>query len=428
MLIPSIDLSGGKAVQLRQGREKVLERDDPPALAREFDRFGEVAVVDLDAAWDEGVNDDVVRQLCRAAACRVGGGIRSVERARAVLSWGAERIVIGTAAFAGGEVRHDFLQALAKAAGRGRVVIALDARRGRILTDGWRKTTGLDAAAAARELEPYASELLVTCVEREGLMGGPDFDGIDALRRATPLRLTAAGGIASAADVRRLSRLGMNVQLGMALYTGALTAADAFAATVDWDRGPVPTVTRDSEGRVLMLAWSSEESLRRTFAEGRVWYWSRSRGRLWLKGETSGNVQALRGVRTDCDGDALLVTAEPAGPACHTGSPTCFGSKRFVLEDLARVIADRLACGEPGSYTASLSREAAAAKVMEEADEFVRAGTGPELVWEAADLVYFMLVRLAQHGIGWDEILGELARRRHGPRRGANGGSDGPGG
>ena len=135
MIIPSIDLSGGKAVQLEQGRKKILERENPLELAEEFGRFGEVAVVDLDAALGHGANDPVVRELCRLAACRVGGGIRSDKRAAEVLSWGAEKIIIGTMAFAGGTVNRAFLDGLRSQIGRDRLIIALDTLGGRVVTD-----------------------------------------------------------------------------------------------------------------------------------------------------------------------------------------------------------------------------------------------------------------------------------------------------
>lgn len=417
MIIPSIDLSGGRAVQLRQGRDKVLELDDPIALAREFARYGPVAVVDLDAATGEGSNEATVKALCASAECRAGGGIRSVKRAAEVVGWGAEQIVVGTRAFAGGRADTAFLRKLAAALGRERVIVALDARNGRIVTEAWRREAGLDIFSALREVEPWAGEILYTCVEREGMMGGTDRETAAGLARESGLRVTVAGGIASTREIADLSRLGVDVQLGMALYTGVFGAAEAFVASIDWSKGLIPTVVRDVSGSVLMLAWSNAESLERTFMTGEGWYYSRSRQSLWHKGATSGHTQNLVSVRTDCDGDALLFTVRQKGAACHTGSWSCFGGKPFGLDDLRGVIRDRLDTAPPESYTASLDAAALKEKLIEEAGELAEARGPADVAWEAADLLYFLAVALEKAGVGTDAVFRELRRRRLAPRR-----------
>jgi phosphoribosyl-AMP cyclohydrolase / phosphoribosyl-ATP pyrophosphohydrolase len=420
MVIPSIDLSGGKAVQLRQGRDKVLERDDPVALARDFGRYGEIAVIDLDAAMGSGDNETLAGEICRIAECRVGGGIRTVEKALRLVRRGATKVIVGSRAFESGRADLDFMADLARAVGRERVVIALDNRLGRIVVDGWRTDTGLDALSAFGDFEPYASEFLFTRVEREGMMGGTDIAAVERFAGATRLPVTAAGGVSSLEEIEKLSALGANVQLGMALYTGAVPLPDAFAATLDWKKnsGLVPTIVRDTASRVLMHSWSSRESLARTFETGTAWYFSRSRGGLWMKGETSGNVQEFAGVRTDCDRDTILLTVRPSGPACHTGRYSCFEDKSFTFEDLHDIIRDRLANAVPGSYTATLEGDRLKAKILEEAAELAEARTGDEVVWEAADVVYFAWVLMARHGLGPKDVLAELGRRRRSPRRG----------
>ena len=296
MLIPSIDLSRGKAVQLRQGRQKVLERPDIDFLARSFSKFGELAVIDLDAASGEGDNEDLVLELCRRYECRVGGGIRSPEKARRLFEAGATKVIVGTAAFERGAVCSRFLEELVQAVGRERIIVALDNIRGRIVVDGWRREAGLEVIAAVKNLEPFASEFLLTCVEREGLMAGTDIEAVRQARAATRLPLIASGGVAAVHEVGTLSKLGVHVQLGMALHTGTFSVEDAFLASLDWEKagGFVPTVVQDASSQVLMLAWSSPESLARTFRSGRVWYYSRSRNTLWRKGETSGNERRAR--------------------------------------------------------------------------------------------------------------------------------------
>lgn len=412
MIIPSIDLSCGRAVQLRQGREKALERDDPLALAREFSKYGEIAVVDLDAAFVNGNNDALTRKICYVADCRIGGGIRSIERAREILSLGAEKVIIGTKAFEQNRVNHDFLKALCSAIGRNRVIIAIDSLYGKIVTHGWQNQTGLSFKTVLQDVKAYASELLFTCVEREGLMRGADFDSIKELRATTDLQITVAGGIATLGEIEKLSRLGVNAQLGIALYTGKITLSDAFIASLKWGNELIPTIAVDTAPQVLMLAYSSRESLRKTFETRRVWYYSRSQNKLWMKGEISGNFQRFLKIRTDCDGDSLLVTVDQKGHACHTGKYSCFGNRAFSLDVLYEVIRERLASPSPRSYTSSLTNKKLKQKIKEEARELVEADEKEEIIWEAADLLYFISVLLAKKGVSVDAVFSELKRRR----------------
>ena len=414
MIVASIDLMDGRAVQLRQGRDKVLERDDPLELASEFDRYGETAVIDLDAALGRGDNEALIRELCGRTACRVGGGVRSVEAAKRYVSYGATKVIVGTKAFEGDAVNHAFLGELAAAVGRGRVIVAVDARGGEIVTKGWRHATGLDLFEAAGALAPYASELLFTCVEKEGMLGGTDLERVRRLRATVKGNLTVAGGVTTMDEVVTLAGLGVDVQLGMALYTGKIDLAEGFAASLNWKEPLIPTVTCDEAGQVLMLAYTSRDSLEKTFETGRMCYYSRSRQALWTKGETSGHTQELLRIRADCDRDALLATVRQQGVACHTESYSCFGDRRFGLTELHDVVKERIANPEPGSYTATLTDEKVREKVMEEALELVEARTRDELVWEAADVLYFVTVLLAREGIHVDDALRELRRRRRG--------------
>jgi phosphoribosyl-ATP pyrophosphohydrolase/phosphoribosyl-AMP cyclohydrolase len=183
-------------------------------------------------------------------------------------------------------------------------------------------------------------------------------------------------------------------------------------ACINWKQKLLPTITTDESGQVLMLAYSSDESLKRTIETGNMWYYSRSRDRLWMKGETSGNTQKLLKVRLDCDRDTLLATVKPCGPSCHRGDYSCFGRKRFTFKDLSDVVIDRLKHPVSGSYTATLSDEALRQKVLEEAGELVNAQAQDEVVWEAADLLYFTAVLIAKRGVAIDDVLNELRRRR----------------
>lgn len=417
MLIPSIDISGGKAVQLRQGREKVIEREDLQTLARGFSRFGEIAVIDLDAAMGKGDNEAVVAELCRQFECRVGGGIRSADKARRLIELGASKVIVGTKAFTQNGVNSGFLVEMAEAVGRERIMIALDNFLGKIVVDGWKTDTGLAVESVIKEAEPFASEFLLTRVEKEGMMGGTDLSSLQSVISATRLPVTAAGGVSNLAEIEELATLGASVQLGIALYTGAVSIEDAFIAAVNWRKsdGLVPTVVQDTTLQVLMVAWSSRESLKQTFASGQAWYFSRNREKLWKKGESSGNVQEFVKARTDCDGDTLLLTVRQKRAACHTGKYSCFGDKLFSLGELFGVIQDRLANPVPGSYTASLTEERAREKILEEAGELATAREGNEIVWEAADLLYFICVLLARKNIPLGNVYSELKRRKRRP-------------
>lgn len=415
MIVPSIDLMQGRAVQLRGGRDLVLDGGDPLARLAEFAVAGEVAVVDLDAALGTGggSNADLIREMVRRAPCRVGGGIRDLDTARAWLDAGAAKIVIGTAASV------EFCGALP----RERVIAAVDAERGQVVVEGWRTATGTSVLERIRALAPVAGGFLFTQVEKEGAMGGFDFQAVAAAVRAAGeggARLTAAGGITTATEIAELDRIGADAQVGMALYTGRLPLGEAVAAPlakpVDSQGGGSvwPTVVCDEWGHALGLVWSTRESLARAIAERRGVYWSRSRQAVWVKGETSGNTQELVRVDLDCDRDALLFTVRQRGAGfCHLERPACWPSG-FDLDDLARTITERAARPESGSGTAKLLADPAllAAKLREEADELGRANAHADVVHETADVLYLALVALVRGGGTLTEVVAELSRRR----------------
>ncbi|UCE05742.1 MAG: bifunctional phosphoribosyl-AMP cyclohydrolase/phosphoribosyl-ATP diphosphatase HisIE [bacterium] len=412
MIIPSIDLMNGKAVQLKQGKEKVLERDNPIDLAKDFNKYNEIVVIDLDAAMGNGNNDTVIKQICSIADCRVGGGIRHPERAKELISWGASKIIIGSKAFEKDQINHEFLTSLNSAIGKQHIIIAIDAFEGEIVTQAWKHKTGLKLFDVVKELEEYASEFLYTCVEKEGGLQGTNLDTIEKLRQITTNQLTVAGGVTTMEEIRKLAKLDVDVQLGMAIYTGKIKLEEAFIESLNWKSDLIPTITCDSDGQVLMLAYSNKESLYKTYENGRMWYFSRSRNRLWMKGETSGHDQDLIKIRNDCDSDALLATVRQEGVACHQGSYSCFGDKKFSLNDLYRVVKDRFENPQPGSYTATLTNKKLREKLLEEAGEVVIAKTRDEITWEAADVLYFLTVLLAKSGVEISDVVNELRRRR----------------
>jgi phosphoribosyl-ATP pyrophosphohydrolase/phosphoribosyl-AMP cyclohydrolase len=419
MVIASIDIQNGKVVQLKQGEELILQRENAGELAAEFDRYGEVAGIDLDAAMGKGSNFEMIKPLLRKAECRVGGGIRTPEQAKELVSLGARKIIIGSSAFRDSSgafgVNVPFLEAISKKIGRERLIVAVDARGEEIVVDGWKTPAGLDLCAAAQAVELFAGELLFTCVEREGTMTGIDLNPVRKLRETVSCQITVAGGVSTLDEIKEIAAIGCDVQLGMALYTGKINLADAFSVSLNWKKDKsslLPIIVQSPGGQVLMTGFTDTEALAETFKRGNVCLHSRTRNKLWMKGENSGNVLQLIRLRTDCDRDALLATAQPAGPVCHLGAWSCFATNQdYTWQFLQDIIAERFRNPAPGSYTATLDDELVREKVIEEAKELCEAKNHEEIVWEAADLLYFSTVLMTRAGVTVQEILDELDRR-----------------
>lgn len=225
MLIPSLDLMGGRLVQLVQGRELALEEPDVFAWVDRFAAYPEIQVIDLDAAIGRGDNWALVAEICRRARCRVGGGIRSVARAREAIEAGAAKVIAGSALFEGDRVATGFASALAEAVGVDAVIAAIDSLGGRVAIEGWRRTLDLATTDAARALEPWCAEFLYTHIATEGMLRGIDMDAARAVRQATTRRVTVAGGVSSLAEVRALEAIGVDAVVGMAIYTGKIPIA-----------------------------------------------------------------------------------------------------------------------------------------------------------------------------------------------------------
>jgi phosphoribosylformimino-5-aminoimidazole carboxamide ribotide isomerase len=221
VIIPCIDLMGGKVVQLVQGREKALEGGTPLEMLERFAPFPQIQVIDLDAAMGQGSNDDLVELIASRAAARVGGGVRSAERARGLIEQGAFRVITGTAAF-----DKPLLIKIADAVGPNRLIIALDSKGGKVVVKGWQESTEFTAEEMIPHLEPYCSGFLCTYVDKEGMLQGTDLNWFRRLRALTQHELTAAGGITTLEEIRELQKLGIHAALGMAIYTGRLNLAE----------------------------------------------------------------------------------------------------------------------------------------------------------------------------------------------------------
>lgn len=407
MIIPSIDLMNGKAVQLKQGREKVLEREDVFELAKYYSRFGDIAVIDLDSALSNGNNnEELIEQLCKIAPCRVGGGIRTVEKAKRLIASGAKKIIIGTAA------SEEFLSKLPK----DRVIVAIDSKNGKITTEGWTKELEKTPIDYIKRFDNLCSGYLYTVVEKEGMMQGCDIASIDEIRKNTKKEFVAAGGISTVEEIVNLNRKNISTQLGMCIYTDAVKLEDAFCACLDFEKtnGLIPTIVQDMDTKqVLMLAYSTEESLRKSFKDGLATYFSRSRQELWTKGLTSGNIQELQTARFDCDFDTILFKVKQKGNACHLDRFSCFEDKEFSIQALYEILKSRKEELPENSFTTKLFKDNffLKRKIMEEAFEVVNFEQGDGLQWEVADLIYFLLTFMVENGVTAQEIINNLASR-----------------
>jgi phosphoribosylformimino-5-aminoimidazole carboxamide ribotide isomerase len=209
----------GKVVQLVQGREKALEGDAPLEMLAKFAAFPEIQVIDLDAAMGRGENGSLVELLASRAKCRIGGGVRSAERARKLIEQGAHRVIVGTAAFT------PAMEEIAAEVGPEKVLIALDSKHGKIVVKGWQEATEFTAEEVIGRLEGFCGGFLCTYVDKEGMMQGTDLDWFRRLRAATSHEITAAGGITTVEDIRALKAMNIHAALGMAIYTGRLDLA-----------------------------------------------------------------------------------------------------------------------------------------------------------------------------------------------------------
>jgi len=475
-IIPCLDVDAGRVVKGVRF-QNLREMGDPLELARRYAREGADELVFLDiSATAEGRSAtlDLVAAVAREVGVplTMGGGIRSVDDARAALRAGADKVAVNTAAVE----RPDLIDELAAAFGSQCVVLAVDARRAgpgwEVVTVAGSRATGIDAVAWCVEgVRRGAGEILLTSIDRDGTRGGYDLDLIRAVAGAVNVPVIAsggAGGIAHLVDAllagadavlaasmfhegqvsipevkRELRRAGLPVRSG--------DVGEDWIDDLHFDAAGLVPVVVEAAGGVRMLAYADRQALARTVETGWAWFYSRSRGRLWQKGETSGNRLRVLAVDVDCDGDAVRYRVEPEGPTCHTGAPSCFydtvwqadpgsgGSTRqegdeggglpAALSQLLERIDARLDQRPEGSYVVRLAQDPdlALRKVGEEAVEVLVAAAGllrdrtadPELrrhlVAEAADLLFHTLVLLRVLDIDPDLVGDELRRRQRPP-------------
>lgn len=317
MIIPSIDIMDGKAVQLKQGNEKVYENQDIESIVEMYKIFPQINVIDLDSAMGKGENKELIKMLCKKITCNVGGGIRSVELAKEYIANGANSIIVGTRA------NEEFLKQLPKE----KVIVALDIKDGKIAIEGWKKLEEANIYEKIKKLENYCYKFLITNVNVEGLNKGTDLNFFETLVGKTHNNIMVAGGITTIQEIKYIHKLGFDQVLGRAITSGKLNIMDCYIEIMNFEKtnGLIPTIVQDTNTKeVLMLAYSNKESLKKTYEIKKATYYSRSRKSLWTKGEKSGNIQNIEKIYLDCDSDTILFLVNQKGVACHRNKRTCF--------------------------------------------------------------------------------------------------------
>jgi phosphoribosylformimino-5-aminoimidazole carboxamide ribotide isomerase len=222
MLIPSIDLMGGRIVQLVQGERKALEFDNFEEWIARFASFPLVQLIDLDAAMGTGNNRTLITDFAQRLRCQVGGGLRSVRDAEEMLGLGAMRVILGSALIRNGAADQVFAESAARAVGSEKLVFAIDSKQGRVAIRGWRELTNITAVEMIAALDQWCGAFLYTHIDTEGLMQGIPLDTVRQLRESTRKQLIVAGGITTAEEIAELDAMKVDAVVGMAIYTGRM--------------------------------------------------------------------------------------------------------------------------------------------------------------------------------------------------------------
>lgn len=336
-IFPAIDIKDGNCVRLVKGdygtAHKVAE--NPLQTARSFEAAGAewIHMVDLDGAKDAAlVNKDIFLEVARETSLKVevGGGIRTMEAVDFYLSNGISRVILGSAAVKNPAFAKEAVEKYGD-----RIAIGIDARNGMVAAEGWLDTSDVYFVDLAKEMDRIGVKTIIfTDISRDGTLSGPNLAQLREINSAVSCDIIASGGVSGIDDIAALRDEGLYGAIaGKAIYTGDLDIADAIQkASMPRDISKyfakselIPAIVQEaSTGEVLMLAYMNEQSLRLTLETGFTWFWSRSRGELWKKGETSGHLQRIVSISGDCDDDTLLIKVDQTGAACHTGNHTCF--------------------------------------------------------------------------------------------------------
>ena len=465
-VIPCLDVADGRVVK-GVSFENLRDAGDPVEAAARYEAEGadEVAFLDIAAAHEKrGTLVELVGRVAEVLSIpfTVGGGVRSVEDADALLTAGADRVTVNTAAVEDPAL----ITRLSERFGAQCVVVAIDGKRlrdpnglavMRVTTHGGRRPVDRTVTSwAAAAVAAGAGEILLTSVDADGTQAGFDLEMLRAVRSVVDVPVVASGGAGHLDDFAKAVLIGgADAVLAASVFHDrlftvgavkeamrraglAVRPAPARARTLlpRYDQnGLVPVIMRDVEtGKVLTLAWANADAIAKTRETGLAHFYSRSRQALWRKGETSGNIQRVAGISLDCDDDAVLYDVRPSGPACHTGAESCFtrvesfeaaspAGEGLDLTELFAVVRDRKESPVAGSYTNRLFDDGIARiaqKVGEEAVETALAsvtGDGNALAGEAADLLYHLAVLLTARGVAPGDVAAKLAERRGTARR-----------
>lgn len=412
MIIPAIELRGGKVVTVQADESCRIHEDDPVELARALYRLGELVVIDLDAAQDIGDNLDLIRQICRVAECRVGGGIRDERRGDLLLRAGAKQLLVGTGAD----------EELLARFPRKKVLVVMDIQDGRVVRRSRSEETDIDPVDLAIRLREHCAGFVYTLVGHRVRMERPELQRFEQLKSALPgHRLTAAGGFSTVEDLRELDRMGLDGQVTYGHSPCGTDLAEAFVSVLDTEKssGLLPVVVQDTTGQVLALMHANPEAVLMSVQTGMATYWSAGQGKIFTKGQSSGNTHDVITVRPDCTRGALLFTVKPTGPSCHLGRYSCFDDMSYNLHRIEQLMQDRKSAEDSRkSYTQLMlaDRQAIKERILEEAASLAKAGSGDEVLWETADLLYFVLLNLVHEDLSLDDVNREL-RGRAGRRR-----------
>lgn len=408
VIIPSIDIMGGKVVQLEQGHKLLMTFDDPVNYLDAFSIFGPVTLIDLDAAMGKGNNVELIKKMCGIKPCFVGGGIRTVELGRAYLKAGALKIIVGT------QANESFLNHFLP----DQVIAAVDTYKDELVEEGWKKKTDETLFERIQKIQASVSAFSHTFVHTEGTNLGIDLEQVMTLKNRINKRLIVAGGISSYAEIATLDKLGIDCFVGRAVYEGKISLIESFIHLLRFDdNGLIPAIIKNQFAEILMLGYMNKQSLQQTFATKKVTFWSRSRNKLWQKGETSGHFLDLVSIRADCDRDALLVNIHTDTPTCHLNKKSCFDDSVLSLTQFEAYLKGIVSLDNTRSYTRKLTTDTAfnAAKITEEALELIEATTESEIVHEAADLIYHVQTYLMAKNVSVEAVFNELEGRKKRP-------------
>ncbi|MCF2651377.1 1-(5-phosphoribosyl)-5-[(5-phosphoribosylamino)methylideneamino]imidazole-4-carboxamide isomerase [Anaeromassilibacillus senegalensis] len=349
IILPAIDLKDGMCVRLFQGDYATAEQvaEDPVQTAQSFEADGArwMHIVDLDGAKARRpVNDGTIFSIRDNTSIHmeVGGGIRDMGTVEYYLSRGVSRVILGSAALQS----PDFVREAVKKYGK-KIAVGIDALNGKVAAEGWTAQSEVDYLEMAKHMESIGVRyLIVTDISKDGTMSGPNLVMLDKINRTVGCSIIASGGVSSIKDIVDLNALGLYGAIaGKSIYTKALDLRSAVTACQRLSGNKLKTkaevedhleryflkselipaiVQEAATGEVLMLAYMNRESMIKTIETGYTWFYSRSRQTLWNKGATSGHTQKVVSIAADCDDDTLLVKVVQNGPACHTGSHSCF--------------------------------------------------------------------------------------------------------